>query len=237
MFQEKLDQVPDNRVVFHWYLLCLNGGFINAAGFLATGRYVSHVTGLVTLFGVEIANNRLEIAYSVLSVPLFFLCGAFIAGLFIESRRRRGKKPHFGRVMRLCAGCIFIAAFSAELFGVPGSNDIGGVGTYVLMALLCLASGLQNGAISSSSQRSVRTTHMTGTTTDLGLGLARIYDSGEAVPPEERRANFLRLGSLLFFMVGAIIGAMLYMRFSYHSLLMSGLISTYAAWQGTKQAK
>ncbi len=94
MFAHRFDQNADLSVVVHWFLLSLSGGFINAGGFLATGRFVSHVTGFATLFGVDLSKSQFEAAIGILSVPFFFLLGAFLAGLLIDRPIHAGRKPH-----------------------------------------------------------------------------------------------------------------------------------------------
>ena len=108
--------------------------------------------------------------------------------------------------------------------------------SYVFLALLCLASGLQNAAITSSSGRSVRTTHLTGLTTDLGLGLARIFafDPKQSRFDVEVRANYLRLGSIAAFIVGSAAGAWIFLKFGYSGFILPAVISSYAAWHGKK---
>ncbi|MDZ4661009.1 MAG: YoaK family protein [Pseudomonadota bacterium] len=210
---------------------------MNAGGFLATGRFVSHVTGFSTLFGVDLTNNQVQAAFGILSVPIFFLLGAFVAGLLIDRPIYQGRKPHFDWVMGLSATCLFFATGGRELlhFGTFG-DSIGLKESYVLLILLCLASGLQNAAITSSSGRSVRTTHITGLTTDLGLGLARLFtfDLKRNHLNTELRANYLRLGSIIAFIIGSAVGAWIFLRFGYGGFILPGLISTYAAWHGKK---
>lgn len=237
MFNHRFDETPNNIVVLHWFMLSFNGGCINAGGFLATGRFVSHVTGFATLFGVDLTNNEIEAALGILSVPLFFLGGAFIAGLLIDRPIHKGKKPHYDWVMGLCAFCLFLAAGGGEAlqFGSFG-QVIGLKENYVLLVLLCLASGLQNAAITSSSGRSVRTTHLTGLTTDLGLGLARIltFDLKAEHFTKEMRSNTLRVGSILSFVLGSAVGAWIFFKLGYKGFIFSALIALYAAWHGKK---
>jgi len=237
MFNHRFDQNANKVVVFHWFLLSFSGGCINAGGFLATGRFVSHVTGFATLFGVDLTNNQVEAAFGILSVPFFFLLGAFVAGLLIDRPIYQGKKPHVDWVMGLSAICLFLAAGGAELlqFGLFGVT-IGLKQSYALLVLLCLASGLQNAAITSSSGRSVRTTHLTGLTTDLGLGLARVFTFSlkEKSLQAERRANYLRIGSIFAFIMGSAIGAWIFIKLGYRGFILPALISTYAAWHGKK---
>jgi uncharacterized membrane protein YoaK (UPF0700 family) len=220
---------------WHWFLLSFNGGCINAGGFLATGRFVSHVTGFATLFGVDLTSHQVEAAFGILSVPLFFLAGAFIAGFLIDRPIHYGEKPHFDWVMGLSSLCLFLSAgmgliFHFKLFG----EGFGLKESYLLLVLLCLASGLQNAAITSSSGSTVRTTHLTGLTTDLGLGLARAFtfDLKRDSIKKETRANYLRAGSIISFVVGSAFGAWLFLRVGYRGFVLSGLIAAYAAWHG-----
>lgn len=238
MFNHRFDETPGNRVVAHWFMLSFNGGFINAGGFLATGRFVSHVTGFATLFGVDIASDQVTTALGILSVPLAFLLGSFIAGVMIERPLRYGRQPHFDGVMGLAALCLFLAAGGGKVFHFGVFGDLAALKqSYVLMLLLCMASGLQNGAITSSSGKSVRTTHMTGLTTDLGLGLARLMRT-DAVRNKavlkEVRANYLRFGSIASFVAGSAVGATTFVHYRYAGFIVPGLISLYAAWHGRK---
>lgn len=237
MFQHRLDQTPSRQVVLHWYLLSFNGGFINAGGFLATGRFVSHVTGFATLFGVDITNGNHEAAIGILSVPFFFLLGAFFAGMMIDRPIHRKNKPHFDYVMGLSALCLFLSAAGGELthFGSFGESfHLKQV--YVLLVLLCLACGLQNGAITSSSGASIRTTHMTGLTTDLGLGFARLltYSRHHHSFKKEFRANQLRLFSIISFAVGSAVGAWFFLKLGYRGFVIPGFVASYAAWHGRR---
>jgi uncharacterized membrane protein YoaK (UPF0700 family) len=236
MFSHHLDQTTDNRIALHWFMLSFNGGCINAGGFIATGKFVSHVTGFATLFGVEVTNNRIEAAMGILSVPFFFLIGAFVAGLLIDRPIHQGKSPHFDWVMGLSALCLFLAAGGGEMLLFGKFSEVVLKQNYFLLVLLCLASGLQNGAITSSSGRSVRTTHLTGLTTDLGLGLARTltFDLKKNIFQKEARANYLRIGSILAFAVGSAIGAWIFIKVGYKGFVLSGLIASYSAWHGRK---
>lgn len=238
MFQHRFDSNTGTKVILHWFLLSANGGAINAGGFLATGKFVSHVTGFATLFGVEISEQKVDIALGFLSVPLFFLLGAFLAGFLIDRPLFEGKRPHFDWVMGMSAACLCLVAAGGGIIHLAAFGDLVGLKeSYLLLILLCLASGLQNGAITSSSGASVRTTHLTGLTTDLGLGLARTLSSkrNAKLHHSEWRANFLRIGSIVSFVFGSALGAFVFIHFGYQGFFLPALIATYVAWQGRKQ--
>lgn len=235
MYRSRLDQYPNRRAILHWFLLAFNGGCINAGAFLTTGRFVTHVTGFATLFGVDLANRDIDVAVSMLSIPVFFLIGATIAGLLIDSSIHFRRKPHYDYVMGLCSLCLLGAGLAGQFeqfgsFGLPFQLNE----KYVLLALLCMASGLQNGALTTSSGSSVRTTHMTGLTTDLGLGIARMmtFTPHDDVYRRERVANLLRVGTVLSFIVGSEVGAILFIGLGYRAFLVPAAIAAYAAWHG-----
>jgi uncharacterized membrane protein YoaK (UPF0700 family) len=236
MFSHRFDQNPNSRVVLHWFMLSFNGGCINAGGFLATGKFVSHVTGFATLFGVDAMTGQVKLAISMLTVPIFFLLGAFMAGMMIERPMTRGKPPHFDWVMGISTICLFVTA-AGHFWAFGGFGEIFRLKhAFILLALLCLASGLQNAAITASSLRSVRTTHLTGITTDLGLGLARLLTSRiqKKKTQDEIRSNKLRFGSILSFVLGSAAGAYIFIHLGYAGFCIPALITAYAAWHGRK---
>jgi len=216
--------------------MAFSGGAVNSGGFLATGRFVSHVTGFATLIGVHVGKQEWDAALGIITVPLFFLLGSFLAGWFIDREIRRGRLPHFDYVMGGSALCLFIAAMG-------GANHIAEFGkdfhlhvVYILLALLCLSSGLQNAALTSSSGSSVRTTHVTGLTTDLGLGLARALSAPLQSDDMrlENRTNWIRMGTIFSFISGAVVGGSIFVRFGYAGFLLPCSISIYAAVHGRR---
>lgn len=235
MYSHTLDQAPSRAIHYQWFLLSFSGGCINAGGFLATGRFVSHVTGFATLSGVEMIRNNWESALGILSVPFFFLLGAITAGLWIERPIYRGQTPHYDWVMGSAAACLTICSLAGFLdsFGDFGASFLLR-NTYFLMALLCLACGLQNAAISAASRSSVRTTHLTGLTTDLGLGIARLLSDTIARKnvQHQLQLNWLRTGCIVSFIVGSGLGAFSFRALHYGGFLIPAAIAYYSCWQG-----
>ena len=238
MFRHRFDENVNISVALHWFLMSFSAGCVNAGGFIATGRFVTHVTGFATLFGFDIAHWQLDAALGILSVPLFFMIGALVAGLLIDRRIHVHKQPHFDYVMIISGLCLFLAALggNSESFSEFGQN-FHLKQNYILLALLCLASGLQNAAISSGSDKSVRTTHLTGITTDLGLGLARIltFHLNDKSLRKGRTANLLRIGNILAFVTGSAAGAILFNGLKYHGFFVPAIIAFYAAWHGRSE--
>ncbi len=234
MFQHSFDDATSWRTHLDWYLMSFLAGSVNVGGYLAAHRFVSHVTGFATLFGVEAAEDRWDGAIGILSVPLFFMVGVMVSAYLVDRRIHRGRKPRYTAVMGLVLLCLLSATLGGyfELFGVFG-HDPKLSQDYFLLALLCAASGLQNAVISSSSGQTVRTTHLTGLTTDLGSGLVRAF-SNPASRPRELRAARIRFGTIVAFAGGSAVGAFFYLRFGYLGFLLPSTLAAFAALESLR---
>lgn len=212
-----------------WMVMAFQGGYLNTAGFMACQRFVSHVTGYATLFPYEISVHGLSDALQVALVPLFFLAGAMISGYLVDIRLRLHKRPKyyisFG-LMCLLITVILVAGVNGEFgaFSEPLvlSKD------YTLLALLTFICGVQNGTITTVSKSVIRTTHLTGITTDLGIGLMRIlfYKKIGSQIPDEGKANLMRLGIITFFILGSLIGFVCFSHLGYHGFIIPLITSS-----------
>lgn len=237
MYSHGIGNLANWRGALGWLLLGFNSGFINAGGFIITGRFVTHVTGFATLFGVDFVRHGWNEALGILSVPIFFLAGAFTSGWLIDRRIFKGQAPRYDWVMGLSSAALFVATFASFVTRlVPFGDALSVKQVYVVLASLCLASGLQNAALTSSSGSSVRTTHLTGVVTDLGIGLATLLSlpSAHERALSERRANRLRAATIASFTMGSIIGAGIFFRSQYVGFMIPAAISAIAAWRGRK---
>jgi uncharacterized membrane protein YoaK (UPF0700 family) len=232
MFQHRLDEIRSGGAkitIFQWFLMSFLSGNVNAGGYLACARFVTHVTGFATLFGIDAANRRWDAAIGILSVPSFFLGGAVLSAYLVDRPARRGREPRYEIVMALVALCLALAASLVHLsFFGPFGEVVRLKRDYFLLALLCLASGLQNAAISSSSGGTVRATHLTGITTDLGIGLVRAVSGPATQARDEWVANRFRVGTIASFIAGSVAGAYLFLRVQYLGFLVPAGIALYA---------
>lgn len=210
----------NRRNIFVWFLLAFQAGAVNAGGFLACGRFVTHTTGFATHFAFELVNKRTWIAFGMLSVPAFFLLGAMITSYFVDLPLMHGKKANYRVPSLLIFFCFALAMYLGSLgvFGLFGSEMVFHQ-DYLLLVLLCMASGLQNAMITNANGVVVRTTHLTGITTDLGVGLVRAFFGERRKDPQrllrERMATFARAGILLSFVLGSTVAALLYLHAHY----------------------
>jgi uncharacterized membrane protein YoaK (UPF0700 family) len=216
------------RNVGIWLSLAFQAGVINAGGVLACHRFVTHTTGFGTTFGTEVAFGRFWTGVGMLSVPLFFITGTMISAFLIDRRIIKHQKPKYNVVlfiMTILMGITTFAGVSGNFgaFGEPLTMNR----DYALLALLCLTSGLQNAMITTAFGAIVRTTHLTGISTDLGIGLVRLISNAQE--PENRlnefRAVWMRIGIISFFIAGSTVSSFVYLSAHYWGFAVPFVIS------------
>lgn len=238
IFSKHANEEVDKIVVLHWLLMSFFAGSMNAISFVGFGTFATHVTGFATLFGINVAQNRFSNALAALSVPLFFLAGSIISGLWVEARVRRNLKPHYDYVMYLSSlmlslACI-IGTFREQIID-PTYLHI--ENNFVVLSLICLTSGLVNAALSYSSRTTVRITHLTGITTDLGRGIAEMIALrffGLKETQIDMRMTLLRALTIVSFALGSVFGAYLYLWAQFAALLIPAVYFIYAGYRGKK---
>ncbi len=202
-------------------LLCLTAGFVNGAGFLSFYVLTTNVTGHVALFAEKLATGDLTDARTVGMWMILFLAGAFVSSFII---RRVGKEQRFAYTISICIE-IAILLFVA-IYGTNMRPSV--VNTRLLAGSLLFAMGLQNAMVSMVSGSVVRTTHLTGIFTDLGIDLSAIIQSNAAedMSPLRQRIS-LRLVIIFFFFFGCVSAAYLYRYFGLNEFFIPAAILAF----------
>lgn len=195
--------------LLRWFLLAFVSGVVNTGGFLACGRFVSHVTGFATLFGMSVGDWNWIEAISVFTVPLYFMLGGIFSAWMVDRRIQVGLNPFYALPLFVVTALLLAVVVCGTLgyfgdFGAPfqlGRH-------YFLLVLLCLASGIQNAVVTTATGTILRSSHLTGTTTDLSTGLVRCFlmPGGSIERRLETRLNWMRCGTIAFFILGAVVG-------------------------------
>ncbi len=211
-------------------LLAGVAGAINAGGFLAIQRYTSHMTGIVSGVADDLALGHGGLALAGALLVGVFISGAVTTTLLINWARRRRLRSEF-------ALSLLLEALLLLAFGLLGAN-LARTSALLVPAtavLLCFIMGLQNAMVTKISQAEVRTTHMTGVITDLGIELGKLlyWNRTPDTPAEPMvRANRdrLRLHAALLacFAGGGLAGALAFQSMGYFAtvpiaLLLAGL--------------
>jgi uncharacterized membrane protein YoaK (UPF0700 family) len=181
--------------------LAFVAGAANAGGFLAVHQYTSHMTGIISAMADNLAIGSVSLALSGLGGVLAFLMGAFMTTLLVRWARSHSLESEY-------ALPLIVEAILLVLFGFTGRVFFGGR-VFGTVMLLCLTMGLQNAIITKLSNAVIRTTHLTGMVTDIGIALGRIA----IAPCDSSHASEiakLRLHSSLvaLFFVGGFTGAL-----------------------------
>ncbi|KAL7550917.1 hypothetical protein ACHAWF_014119 [Thalassiosira exigua] len=147
-------------------LLSLNSGYINGlclSGMLTEGgshkQSVSAFTGTYTKSGLALANGEVKLFGFEFSLILAFIGGAMVSGAMNPKAIPHKLVPSYGPTFCLGSLCMVAAAIAAMLH--PEGRTL-----YYFSAM---ANGIQNGMTSTYSANLIRTSHLTGTSTDIGL--------------------------------------------------------------------
>lgn len=165
-------------------------GAVNAVGFLGIHHQaLSHMSGTGTILSTHLATGDFAGARHALFVLSWFFLGCVLSGVIIrQSTLRAGRR--YGAAL-ICESALL---FAAAYFLRHGSNT----GDY----LAAMACGLQNAMATSYSGAVVRTTHITGIVTDLGIAV------GHAVRGEPVDRHRVTLFTILVsgFLTGGVLG-------------------------------
>jgi uncharacterized membrane protein YoaK (UPF0700 family) len=150
-------------------VLAFVAGAVNAGGFLAVQRYTSHMTGVVSSIADDLVLGQVALAMGGASALMAFVLGAATTAMLVNWARRRHLHGEF-------ALSLMLEAVLLLLFGLLGTHLELLVDVFVpsTVLLLCFIMGLQNAVVTKISQAEIRTTHMTGVITDLGIELGRL---------------------------------------------------------------
>ncbi len=190
-------------------LLAFNAGAVNAGGFLAVQLYTSHMTGFLSLLADNLVLGNMALVLSAVGILWAFLSGAGSTAILV----------HWAHSRRLRSGFalpLLLEALLMLVFGLVGSITLDWQTVFAVpltVLLLAYIMGLQNAVVTKLSMAEIRTTHMTGIVTDLGIEMGKMfYWNRSGVPADAYvRANHARMrlfASLLgMFTLGGVVGA------------------------------
>lgn len=212
--------------------LAFVAGAINAGGFLAVGQYTSHMTGVVSGMADHLALGQLDLVIAGLEALVAFLLGAATSAILINWSRRRGSRSEYALPLMIEAGLLLVFGLMGERLNVSMTLEVS-----LTIALLCFVMGLQNAMVTKVSNAEIRTTHVTGLVTDIGIELGKLLYWNSAAPHPvlgKLQVNARKLRILLAltgaFMVGSVVGALGFKHVGYGSTvplaLMLALLSS-----------
>jgi uncharacterized membrane protein YoaK (UPF0700 family) len=195
-----------NRQLAHF--LAFIAGATNAGGYVAVKQYTSHMSGIVSAMADATAVQDFGWLAAGTSALLAFLAGAACTAILVNWGRRRDLNSEYALPLMVEAGLLLCFGLTGahlerhEWFVLPAT-----------VALLCFTMGLQNAIITKISQAEIRTTHLTGMVTDIGIELGKaMYWNRRAGDPERTvQADLDKLWLLIslvgLFFIGGVVGA------------------------------
>ncbi|NRR32324.1 DUF1275 domain-containing protein [Oxalobacteraceae bacterium] len=207
------------------FVLAFVAGAINAGGFLAVQQYTSHMTGIVSAMADHVALGAYRLALAGVGALLSFLLGAASTAIMVNYSRRHRMHSEY-------AFPLLIEALLLLCFGLMGAalSHIDGVFVSLTVMLLSFIMGLQNAVITKLSRAEIRTTHITGIVTDLGIELGKLIYWNSALADTELKVTAdlgrLKVLSVLAacFFIGGIAGALGFKHLGYSATLPLALI-------------
>lgn len=194
-------------------ILSFVAGIVNVAGFLAVKRLTTNVTGHFAFFVDALFKLHFSESLVYFLYILFFFLGSFFSGFLVEFISRRNDS--FSYAVPATAEIILLT-----FIGMSGENLIMNHPNYIAYILL-FAMGLQNSLVTKISNAAVRTTHLTGLFTDLGIELSQLFFYKEANERIKLFASIkLRFTIIGFFFTGAITGGVFYLAIGLQVLLI-----------------
>lgn len=143
------------------------GGYTNILSILTCGTVTSHVSGTTSELGRHLSEGRWDLAGFVFWLLMMFFFGAAGSGIMTELGRRRGWESIY--VLPIAVEAALLAAFALAIETHDPRMIEAGTRLWLMTGLASFAMGLQNATITRISSGVVRTTHVTGVLTDLGL--------------------------------------------------------------------
>lgn len=215
MFRHKGDRRTLQHNLSIASLLSFVAGIVNVAGFLAVQRLTTNVTGHFAFFVDEIFKLNFWQGFVYFLYIFFFFLGSFISNFLVEYISR--KNDAYVYIIPTIIESIIL--FSVAIFG----KDLISKNPDLLAFCLLFAMGLQNSLVTTISNATVRTTHLTGLFTDLGIEISQLFFYKQKEQKNKLFSSIkLRLTIICFFFLGGIIGGVFYTSLGLYVLLIAG---------------
>ena len=186
-------------------VLSFVAGIVNVTGFLAFKQLATNVTGHFALFITDVADFKFWKGTIYFLYIFSFLFGSFSSSFLIEKFKANRKLNVF--VLPTLIECFILMSIAliSNVVDIDYPN--------LIVCLLLFAMGMQNSFVTKISNAIVRTTHLTGLFTDLGIELSQLLFPKTHPNKDKIKATIkLRIFIICFFFLGGTIGGYLYSR-------------------------
>ena len=211
-----------SRTFYHNFklaiLLSFVSGIVNVSGLFAFGVLTTNVTGHFAFFSEKLIFIDYKKASIFLLFTLCFLLGAFLSN-FISTfaAKKNSKNPHLYPIL---LEIILITSVGLSM----NTENLSIIDSQVYTFSLLIAMGIQNALVTFISKSVVRTTHLTGLFTDLGIDISQYIFNQDIQKNKSLIQNMQLKFSIIFtFALGCILGGYLFQFFKIKTLLLASI--------------
>lgn len=184
-------KIIKNYLIFLWLItLTFIAGMINIYSLKNFNVSISHQTGNISIFSINIY-ERNKSNYLIFLVIFLFFLGAAISGFLFHERNLKLQKRY--------GAALFICGIILNLMYLIKNNDL------AIVCMLTLIIGFQNGMFIKSNNILIRTSHFTGYLTDAGFLLGRVLRGYH----KDIRTVFEYIVLIIFFILGGVFSSYL----------------------------
>ncbi|MEY2669803.1 MAG: hypothetical protein RLZZ577_119 [Bacteroidota bacterium] len=197
-------------------LLSFVAGVVNITGVLSVKTLTTNITGHFAYFAEEIMRKDFAAAITFFVFTLIFLLGAFTSNFISEYVAK--SNSNFSHIIPIALEILILAIVASfespmNLDNFEGKN---------LASAMLFAMGIQNSLVTKISQSTVRTTHLTGLFTDLGIELSQLFFYKKPEETKKLKTNiYLRISIISFFFIGCVLGGFIYSFFNIKTLFVA----------------
>ncbi|WP_281309891.1 YoaK family protein [Flavobacterium flavigenum] len=198
-------------------LLSFVAGIVNVGGFLAVQRLTTNVTGHFAFFVDEIFKLNFWQAFVYFLYIFFFFLGSFSSNLLVEITSKTSDRLIYVIPTIIESAILFFLALSGQFLISQTPN--------LLACSLLFAMGLQNSLVTTISNSTVRTTHLTGLFTDLGIELSQLFFYKNKDQKDKLYSSIkLRLTIIAFFFLGGLLSGIFYSALQLYVLAIAATV-------------
>ena len=198
-------------------LLSFVAGIVNVGGFLAVKRLTTNVTGHFAFFVDEILKLNFWEGFIFFLYIFFFFLGSFVSNLLVEIISKKSDRLIY--IIPTIIESIILSLLAVfGQFLISKNPDL-------LACSLLFAMGLQNSLVTTISNATVRTTHLTGLFTDLGIEISQLFFYKQKNQKDKLHSSIkLRLTIISFFFMGGLLGGIFYSTLKLYVLVIAAAV-------------
>ena len=209
-------------------ILTVVGGAIDTIGFIALfGFFTAHVTGNLVLAGAAWVKGGAGIWIKLAAIPLFIITVA-ITKMMID----RSQHKHKMLSALFVAEALFLSGFMLTGLVFEPFNNADSITVAITGGLGLIALAIRNTSSKTLIKHISPSTMMTGNTTQLGIDLSNYLRDRSS---KNAQALLKSFSIVVGFVVGAFLGAYLYVKLDFWSVAFFIVPVLYLAFLASQQ--